>query len=674
MSYVISVGGDPINPNPFTYSQIAMTGNIVLVWPANTQDATYTATNWIDITASAAYAATMPPATEVGNGEEVVFYNYGSYTITINDSTGGNITTVASGLTKRIWVTDNTTDAGTWRIANIGSGTTSADASMLAGYGLTPLAGQLSQSMPPLSYSTNATINAGNRAALSDWIGGVGTFTLTSPATLGSNWFTNVKNSGTGILTLDGNGATIDGSSTLQVDIQQGFTLATDGVSFYTVGRPIVTTPAITQLSKSVAGSADVTLTAAEAAYSIINFTGALTGNINVIVPSNVNEWLMYNNTTGAYTLTVKTAAGSGVAITQGTRRLLYCDGTNVQFQDSVGTGTVTSIATGTGLSGGPITNSGTISLANTAVVAGGYTLLNATVDAQGRLTAASTTTDLTTTVTIGGAYIYRVGGTDVAVTDGGTGLSTLTANNVILGNGTSAPQFVAPGTSGNVLTSNGTTWTSSAGSSIIKTITVQTFTSSVTYTPTTGMVYCEIEGWGGGGGGGGVSSQNNVAGGGGAGGYVKKTVSAATIGGSQSVTIGTGGTAGNTSGSDGGTGGTTSVGSIVSATGGVGGSGQSGGSVLGGAGGTGSSGDINATGAPGGFGVPLTASIALSGIGGSTSLGGGGASTNGGTGNNGVASSGAGGSGGASVSGGGSHAGGFGATGFVIITEYCNQ
>lgn len=43
----------------------------------------------------------------------------------------------------------------------------------------------------------------------------------------------------------------------------------------------------------------------------------------------------------------------------------------------------------------------------------------------------------------------------------GGTGQSSLTANNVILGNGTSAVQFVAPGTSGNVLTSNGTTWTS---------------------------------------------------------------------------------------------------------------------------------------------------------------------------------------------------------------------
>jgi hypothetical protein len=52
-----------------------------------------------------------------------------------------------------------------------------------------------------------------------------------------------------------------------------------------------------------------------------------------------------------------------------------------------------------------------------------------------------------------------------VAVANGGTGATTLTANNVLLGNGTSALQAVAPGTSGNVLTSNGTTWASTAPS-----------------------------------------------------------------------------------------------------------------------------------------------------------------------------------------------------------------
>lgn len=53
--------------------------------------------------------------------------------------------------------------------------------------------------------------------------------------------------------------------------------------------------------------------------------------------------------------------------------------------------------------------------------------------------------------------------GSVLGIASGGTGLSTWTANNVVLGNGTSTPSFVAPGTSGNLLISNGTTWASTA-------------------------------------------------------------------------------------------------------------------------------------------------------------------------------------------------------------------
>ena len=84
---------------------------------------------------------------------------------------------------------------------------------------------------------------------------------------------------------------------------------------------------------------------------------------------------------------------------------------------------------------------------------------------------------------------------TPVPVADGGTGVATLTANNVILGNGTSALQAVAPGSSGNVLTSNGTTWTSAtpAGGGkvlqVVSTTKTSSFsTSSTSPTNLTGM------------------------------------------------------------------------------------------------------------------------------------------------------------------------------------------
>jgi hypothetical protein len=56
---------------------------------------------------------------------------------------------------------------------------------------------------------------------------------------------------------------------------------------------------------------------------------------------------------------------------------------------------------------------------------------------------------------------------TPLSIGQGGSGANTFTANSVLLGNGSSAFQTVAPGTSGNLLTSNGTTWQSSTPTGI---------------------------------------------------------------------------------------------------------------------------------------------------------------------------------------------------------------
>lgn len=200
-----------------------------------------------------------------------------------------------------------------------------------------------------------------------------------------------------------------------------------------------------------------------------------------------------------------------------------------------------------------------------------------------------------------------------------------------------------------------------------------QVITSSGTYTPTPGMVFCDAELLGGGGGGGGANGTVAVATGGGAGSYSKSRLTASQVGASQTATVGAAGTAGTTAGSAGGTGGATSLGALVTTNGGIGGNGSTtAGSpdvkagVLGGAAGTGEVATAGAPSSPSYYSGGGSASA-----GGSTLYGAGGlaASFNGGAGpgGNGLGY-GSGGGGGCGVA----HAGGSGAPGVIIITEYC--
>lgn len=81
--------------------------------------------------------------------------------------------------------------------------------------------------------------------------------------------------------------------------------------------------------------NANVTLTAPQAAKDILTLAGTLTGNIQIIFPPWEDQWLVANNTTGAFTVTCKTASGTGVLVPQGVTSVIYSDGTNVGFVGS---------------------------------------------------------------------------------------------------------------------------------------------------------------------------------------------------------------------------------------------------------------------------------------------------------------------------------------------------
>jgi hypothetical protein len=202
-----------------------------------------------------------------------------------------------------------------------------------------------------------------------------------------------------------------------------------------------------------------------------------------------------------------------------------------------------------------------------------------------------------------------------------------------------------------------------------VNSVNIQVFTTSGTYTPTSGMIYCIIEAVGGGGSGGSgyISGATLGGGGGGAGGYSRLLASAATIGASQTITIN-------------GAGGSTVVGSLITCNAGSNG-GNAGNNLVaaGGAGGTASGGTINITGNSGNPGTAAGTTANPLNNGGSNGGGGffGGCglgavassmgANNGGAGATNSGSGGGGGGAGSSNTG----TGGSGAAGIVVVTEY---
>lgn len=226
---------------------------------------------------------------------------------------------------------------------------------------------------------------------------------------------------------------------------------------------------AITNVVDITFANAEYTLTAYnglpdEARAAVLNLIGTNSGAQNLIAPA-VEKTYVVKNATGA-TVTIKTSGGTGVAIATGTTVQVWCDGTDfyastIPTGATTGTGNVVFSAsptlTGTPLAPTAAGGTNTTQIATTAFVNTAVTTLSSTLGTMATQSASN--------VAITGGSITGI--TDLAVADGGTGSSTLSANAVLLGNGTSALQTVAPSTSGNVLTSNGTTWASSALSSL---------------------------------------------------------------------------------------------------------------------------------------------------------------------------------------------------------------
>jgi hypothetical protein len=351
-TYTNPYTGQTINPSQVGYEYLALTADTELEWPIN-GNTTDVVANIIEVSASAAgFKLIMPPATQVSNGQSALIRNTGSFSFTVvTNTTLATIVSVASGVAQYVYVTSNTTVAGTWASVTFGAGTSSANAADLAGYGLLATSTTLNQSYPLTSIYSNYLILNSDRASFLIWESGAGSMTLPSAATVGNNWFVMIRNNGTGILTINRTGSnTIDGNSSAQLQLAESFVLVSNGSTGYnSYGYGQSATFVYTQLSKVVTGGT-VTLTVVEATNTIQEYTGVLTSNCTVILPPTVQLYSLQNKTTGSYTLTFSTGAvgASTVTLPQNQTFIAICDGTNVyNAQTATSSGTTITLQAG---------------------------------------------------------------------------------------------------------------------------------------------------------------------------------------------------------------------------------------------------------------------------------------------------------------------------------------
>ena len=445
-SYTQVFGGNTIYPSDVSYLALTLTANITLEWPLEASTGNNVVARILDVTSNGAFSISMPNATQTGVGQTILFNNVAATTFTVKSYTGTTLISIPSGTQWELYLTDNTTTTGTWRAFQFGAATTSAQAAALAGYGLVAQGATLAQSEPVTVFNTSYTFGAADRAGAYVWDGGLGAVTLPAASTAGNDWFVSLRNDGTGNLTLTAAGSDlINGAATLVLRPADSATVVTDGVSFWTIGLGQDPVFAFDYTSISITSqTSPYTLSGAELNRIAYQFVGVLTANMVVYVPATTQQYWVANDTTGgSFTLSVATSTQAApLTVTRGSRGIYYCDGTSVLKADTASIAVPISISDGgtgaTTASGARVNLGGTsvgIAVFTAASAAAARTAIGGAAD--GANSDITSLTGLTTAL---------------SVAQGGSGQSSFTNGQLLIGN-----------TTGNTLTNTSLT----AGSGI---------------------------------------------------------------------------------------------------------------------------------------------------------------------------------------------------------------
>jgi hypothetical protein len=118
-----------------------------------------------------------------------------------------------------------------------------------------------------------------------------------------------------------------ENSNTWGTKLNTGFSLLEDAIA----GMVTVSTTGGTVTLTTVNGGED------QARYAAVKVTGTLASNVTIVVPNLTKQYLLLNETSGAYTVTIKTAAGNGVTVVQGDSKHVFCDAVDVKAVSASG-------------------------------------------------------------------------------------------------------------------------------------------------------------------------------------------------------------------------------------------------------------------------------------------------------------------------------------------------
>lgn len=439
-------GNFTVPPAEATYSRLTLNGSGTLAWPANFSGEVadqYLATSILEISAAAGLQLLLPPANEASVGQDLVIRNVGMNSVDLFDSEGGPVTALAAGESKYIYITNNSTAAGTWSMLTYGAGTSGADAALLAGEGLRHQSNRLQVSADHRGLDSDYQIALADRGILLN--GTVGSLTLTTPDATATptGFYCFIKNSSIGMMSIEGFAAqTVDGISSKSLSPGDSLVLLKADEDWVTVGFGQDVNFTFTELVINAAAG-DATLSSSDVSGRMIRIAGTATADITLTLPSIDNIYFVsVEDGMGIYTVTLKTAGTGGVVVLNANEKTaLYSDGVNITIAITT---TVTSTLSLT--DGGPLapslffaldTNTGIYRKANdtigftadgverAALSPTGLTLQTALAVAQGGTGATSAVNAL---ANLGATTNTRI----IAAGDGLTGGGDLTANRTI--------------------------------------------------------------------------------------------------------------------------------------------------------------------------------------------------------------------------------------------------